>query len=841
MKQFFLSCFLVFVTKFLFAQSYQLSGTITSAEVGTPLKGASISIRALSKSALSDEKGYYEIEDLPAGELILVVSYVGYELFERSFRISPDKQNVADISLSKIFRLSDEVTVTTSRRPEKITDAPASIQVVSRRELEQFTGSNSFELLSKVQGLEFVRTGADHISVNARGLNNAFNGKVLQLVDNRNSMAALSGNLPLHNNFSVVKDDIEKIEVVLGPQTALYGPNAHNAIINFITRDPRTSQGTMAAISAGNQSRISARLRHAQKIDQQWAFKVTGEYMKGEEFEFYDSIYAGGGPGGVYGPPVAIPEKITTFDFSRYRGEAHVYFSPRQGIDLIVSGGGSKTNGFNTTTAGHNYFRDMRNSFVQARMVSKRFFLNAYHAWANFGTTYSIGTYTRDFWNRTHSSATTGPNRRLTPDSAELFALRPFKETPRKFNAEAQYNNTIRSLGLIVVSGLSYQYEMPNAHGISLVDSFHKIRVSQLGAVVQLEKSIPKGIRLIGAVRVDHHSNFGNFVAPKFALVKKIGDGNARITWGRAYSAPSILYQYASTGGSFFGNGGGITYIPNLTKMSDSVRKVTSRLKPEEVRTWEIGYKGNPAKKYFVDVSAYYGLNKNFFSPSISVGGRALKVGDIRVTHNPNVDGDIINDTLKNASFSTIFNFGDVKVYGIDAGITYTVNRHANISLKYSWMGSDIGEGKPENDANKDGYVSNDEKSLNAPAHRASASLSLLDMFKKKFFANIGLRYVSEYDFYSGSQISTAEGAGKRGRVYAGLNANSQPRYYLKGFDQGALGGFTTVDLGAGYRLNPTVSIAGNVQNLFNTKQREFPGSPLITRLFMFELKVQVP
>src|SRR5690606_41765736 len=48
----------------------------------------------------------------------------------------------------------------------------------------------------------------------------------------------------LFNNGSIQKDDIEKIEIVLGPQTALYGPNAHNALFNFISKDPRKYPGT---------------------------------------------------------------------------------------------------------------------------------------------------------------------------------------------------------------------------------------------------------------------------------------------------------------------------------------------------------------------------------------------------------------------------------------------------------------------------------------------------------------------------------------------------------------------------------------------------------------------
>jgi iron complex outermembrane receptor protein len=55
------------------------------------------------------------------------------------------------------------------------------------------------------------------------------------------------------------------------------------------------------------------------------------------------------------------------------------------------------------------------------------------------------------------------------------------------------------------------------------------------------------------------------------------------------------------------------------------------------------------------------------------------------------------------------------------------------------------------------------------------------------------------------------------------------------------LGGFTVVDVSAGYRFNRLLSAGINITNLFNAEQREFAGSPAIRRLIMFELKVQVP
>ena len=95
--------------------------------------------------------------------------------------------------------------------------------------------------------------------------------------------------------------------------------------------------------------------------------------------------------------------------------------------------------------------------------------------------------------------------------------------------------------------------------------------------------------------------------------------------------------------------------------------------------------------------------------------------------------------------------------------------------------------------------------------------------------------------FFSGNQISTAAGKGKRGIVHAGNSLNGRPRDYLKNFDWGSLGGYTIIDVAAGYRFNRVLSAGVNITNLLNAEQREFAGSPAIRRLIMFELKIQLP
>ncbi len=811
-------------------------GIIRDKQTNVVLPGATVKLKSTSQAVTTDSNGYYRISNLEAGRFTLVVSHIGYETKELPLVLKNADIVSFDVSLDVVFRTGDEIVVSPSRRPEKITDAPASIQLIGRKELELYAGLNLFELFSKVLGVETIRIGVDGINLNARGMNTIQNLKVFQMIDGRASMYLASPGPMLGNNASVNKEDLEKIEVLTGPQTALYGPNVHNLLVNIITKDPRIYTGTSVAVSAGNQSQFSGRFRYAAKIDKKWAYKLTGEYAAGKDFPFYDSVKVGGGPMAAFGPRMAIPERIDDV-FRHYRGETHVYYNITPQAYIIVTAGGSKNDFTAIQGNGHNQVRGMENVFLQGRYVSPHVFINVYNVWVNTGFSLGIAAYTRDLWNRLSSSITdpSNPNHRLTPDSAELNAKRitnRLAEKNQRFNAEVQYNNLFEKAGLLLVTGLSTQLDRPKAYGNTLVDSFERIRINQFGIVLQLEKILPWNLRFVSAARWDHHTNYGDFFSPKFGLVKKIAQGNLRMTWGQAYSMPSVSMQYASNVGVFFGNLKGITYIPNQTNVNDNIRKVTTPLKVEKVSTIEFGYRGTVTKKLYLDANLYDGISKNFFNPGIAVGGRALIVGDRRVTHNPAFAGDIgPDDTLRNASFSAVFNFGDVRIYGLDMGLTYTFNQHVNISIKYSWIGSDITKGNLTNDANKDSMILADEKNLNTPSNRVIASLDFQNLCKQKLFLNLSARYVSQFDFYGGAQISTKQGEGKWGMVGP----------YSKNFDWGPLGGFTSFDLGILYKFNSITSLGTNITNLFNTRQREAPGSPLIGRLIMFELRLNVP
>lgn len=842
MKKLFVIILLALVQVTAIAQGTKTTGRVTDAATGMPLEGASVTIKSTGMGTSTDINGQFSILSAKTGKITLRVSYVGYADVEKVVEAG----SAVNITLKEEQGRGNDVVVSASKRPEKITRAPATISVISAKDLEQTSSFNIGELASKIQGVEFIRTGVNGVGFNARGFNNAFNAKILQMTDGRNSMMAGGSGLPSGIMNTVIKEDVERLEIVLGPNSALYGPNAHNGIANTITKDPRKYQGTTLVIGAGNRDVFSGRFRTASKINNKWAYKITGEYTTGRDFEFNDSIYAGGS---VYGPALAIPERIPNYNFKHIRGAADVYYAVNAKSDIIVSYGGSNNNFLSVNNTGRNQIKDWKFSYLQVKYVSPRFFAQAYETWTNVGNSYGIPGYTRDYWNRTHSTIT-DPNNplfaavgQLYPDQAEAFATRlgnRFKETSKRFNAEAQYNNNFEKAGLSLVVGMSYQKDKPNTYGTSLIDANQLVEVTQYGGAIQLEKTLPADFKLVAAARLDHHSLFKNMFSPKLALVKGVPGGSVRLTYGKAFAAPIILFQRASVFGLVFGNGDGVTYVPNGAPLTTTANSVP--LQPEQINTWELGYKGTVGKKLYIDINGYYSNSKNFLSPAITVGGRALSVGSIPITTPLLLPGTVTNGVLGGAAFSTYFNYGEVASYGVDLGLNYYFNDNVSWAFKYSWFGSDITKNNIKNDANRDGYVSLEERSLNAPANRFSTTLSFQNMAKGKMFMNISMRWVESYDLYSGNQIGTKVGAGSRGVVYGGVNPlNNLPRNYIKNFNWGALGGFTTFDISAGYKLNSQLSIGAGISNLFNVKQLEFVGSPSIGRLFSVELKAHIP
>jgi len=806
---------------FAYAQTGSISGTVTDAATGEPLLGTNIVVRGTNTGATTNENGYYKLELEPENYTIEVF-FMGYETLTRDISLEAGQEMKMDFSLNASSSVMDEVVISANRRPQKITRAPATVNVISAKEISNFAGPNPGELAARQKGVDFVRTGVQGTGINIRGFNSAFNSKNLQVEDGRISSLIATG-LPLGSFTTITKEDIERVEIILGPNAALYGPNAHNGLVNTLTKDPRTSEGLDLIVGAGNQKQFTARGRYAMEVNDKFAFKVWAERTQGEEFEYVDSVYVG---------TTAYPELELDRDFSTTKYGAATYFSLNETSDLIASYGHSNNSNLGVTNAGRNQIKDWSIDYLQLKYVSPHFYGNLYHTWSKTEETYAINQRTQNYVSFINNGFP-DEEARARSFTEQWFPIEGapnggislprgsvFKDASTRLNAEAQYNNNFGNLTYVI--GAQYQNDNADSKGTYLLDTDGAIEIDQIGVYGQLEYTFENaGVDLLFVGRYDDHELYGGNFIPKAAIVKNFDFGSFRLTYGKGIAAPSILNLSGNLfGGLVLGNGEGFT-LQDGTEIPE--------LKVETIKSWEVGYKGKLfGEKTFFEANAYYNMSEDFLSPLINISATSPVAtrGDTPI-------GDVIPGS-DGSTVLTYLNFGQVDTYGADLGVNYFINDKNRLSFNYSYFDYSLDTDDLANDGNRDGVVLESELPINTPNNKFGIGYYYTG---SKFFGSLYGRYVQQYDFFSGINIA-AETQDLNGDGVDDVVENARNG---RTWNYGPLGGFFNLDLNIGYNLNENWSVGASITNLLDSEVRQFVASPEIGRLFMVELKYHLP
>ncbi len=811
-----LTLLLTFLCVGLWAQN-TVTGTVTDLDTREPLIGANVQVDGTTTGAVTDIDGKFQLSGLENGTLRLVVSYTGYETVVETVTLTGGSTEV-NFALASGLMFGEEVVISGSRRREKLTESPATIETVIADEIQSYAGAPA-ELLARQKGLDYFRAGVASPAINVRGFNSNFNSKNLQVTDGRYSTLIATG-LPFGPLNTTIKEDIERIEVVLGPNSTMYGPNAHNGLVNTITKDPRTSAGTTIALGAGNQSYLSGRVRHAQVLSDKFAFKIMGEYTQAEEFEYADTVYidrlnAEGQPG-LDGVKEAYEEFELDRDVNFLRTEAALYYTPKENMDIIFNYGRSNSTYLSPTNVGRNQIIDWVIDYYQVRFSTPRFYVQANLTGSRTDDTYSIDERTKQYWR--------GIDAGLSEEEAggdfSYASGALFQDNSRRWSAEAQYNNTFGRLELI--AGVQYFLDQANSLGTYLLDEDEDdyIDVAQLGGYAHLQYDFGSGWKAIAAGRIDDHEIYGTNFVPKFGLLKSGNFGTVRLTYGQGIAAPTILNMFGNLfNGLILGNAEGFTLVDGTEVPAQSV---------EKLQTIELGYRGQIVpNKLYVDANAYYNISEDFLSP-LQVLGVATFRGDTPIDEVQDGFGAL------GGLVASYVNFGQFNTYGFDLSATYAFNNKLSAFVNYSFFDYEINEDDLENDFDGNGEVNFLDLLVNAPTNKAGAGLTYRG---NKFYGTIFGRWVEAYNYFSSFQIASETIPGE---TYRGVPIVENARS-ADAFNYGPLGDFITLDVNLGYRLSDVFTVNAQVTNLFDTEMREFTAAPPTGRLFNLELLVNLP
>ncbi|MDB4892628.1 MAG: TonB-dependent outer rane transport protein [Gemmatimonadetes bacterium] len=535
------------------SSSGSIAGTIVTAEQ-QPLAGARVEAVSAGRTVARSnarEDGSFRLDLLPAGSYRVVASRIGYGRQEQTTTIVPGQTAQVRIVMTSAPAQLTEVTTTASRRQEKILDAPASVSVVTTEEVAERPALTIMDNVRTLPGVDVAQGGLVQSAIVARGFNNIFSGQMLTLIDNRfASVPSLRVNVPFL--FTASNEDIERIEVLLGPAAALYGPNSANGVLHIITKSPFTSQGTTFTVDGGERSVLRLAGRHAGVVGNSLGFKLTGEYMRGRDWEFLDPAEPRVFPNTPNTPRARVGQPNSRdFDIERYGGEARLDWRLGDNAEWINTYG--VTNGANTVELtganGAGQLRDWMIQSFQSRLRAGKLFAQVFANLSDAGNSDSTdlsGTYL-------------------------LRTGQPIVDKSRVIGGQLQHAADFGTKNSLVY-GLDYTFTNPRTGGTINGRNEDDDNTSEIGGYAQSTTRLSPMWDVLLAARLDRHNRLdGTFFSPRAALVFKPAEGQSwRLTFNRAYSTPANF--------SFFldllqaGNISGLPYNVRAVGVKDGFR-----------------------------------------------------------------------------------------------------------------------------------------------------------------------------------------------------------------------------------------------------------------------------
>lgn len=209
------------------ASPYTIRGRVTTAG-GEALPYAYVRVEGRQYATQADKDGYYTLQ-LPDGHYEICADLLGYQPLSKTVRATADTN--LDFALSEDMINLQAVTVTGTRTPKLLENTPVVTQVITAADIAKTDATNIKDvLLTELPGLEFTLSMNQQVSLNMQGLGGM---AILFLIDGERMAGETLDNIDFQR---ISTDNIERIEIVKGAASALYGSNSVGAVINIITK-----------------------------------------------------------------------------------------------------------------------------------------------------------------------------------------------------------------------------------------------------------------------------------------------------------------------------------------------------------------------------------------------------------------------------------------------------------------------------------------------------------------------------------------------------------------------------------------------------------------------------
>ena len=215
----------------------KLSGTIRDKATNEKLEGAAVSIPELKRGNTTDVNGDFSFTNLPAGNYLLNIKYVGYASLNIPLKLFRD--TAIQLSISSTAAELNDVLVTGVSKATEVKESPVAITLINEKDLQANTATNIVDAISKLPGVSSISTGAAISKPVIRGL--GYN-RVVTLNDGFKQEGQQWGD---EHGIEIDEASVGRVEILRGPGSLMYGGDAIAGVINFLPHEP-VAEGKIA-------------------------------------------------------------------------------------------------------------------------------------------------------------------------------------------------------------------------------------------------------------------------------------------------------------------------------------------------------------------------------------------------------------------------------------------------------------------------------------------------------------------------------------------------------------------------------------------------------------------
>lgn len=482
-----------------------------------------------------------------------------------SFSVPEVSASRTDLTQLSIEELMNIEVYSASKFPQKTSEAPSSVTVITSDEIKKYGYRTLADILRSLRGF-YITYDRNYHYVGVRGFNRPgdYNTRVLLLVDGHRINENIYDQAFIGTDFPIDIDLIDRVEVIRGPGSSLYGSNAFFAVVNIITRKGKNFNGGEVSGEAGSYETYKTRLSYGNSFASGIETMLSGSYFDGKGdrrlfFKEFDSPATNNG----------IAENLDYNRSSNFFGEISfrdftlqsAYSDWKKGVPTASFG--TIFNDIRFFTRERHFFLDLKyeHTFEDGMGLMSRI-------------NYNHHKYNGDY-----------PFDMTAPGGPSLTVVNKDYGTGEWWGGEVQITKKLFESHKIIAGAEyrdNFRQEQGNYDVEVYLDDHRKSRVWAIYA--QDEFSILKNVLLNAGVRYDDYSTFGPTTNPRVALIYSPWKTTAlKFLYGTAFRAPSAYELFFHAG---------------LTKANPD-------LKPETIRTYELVCEQYIGNNLYATVSAF--------------------------------------------------------------------------------------------------------------------------------------------------------------------------------------------------------------------------------------------